>query len=169
MDHQAFAQLLGNYGEFFGAFAVVVTLIYLAVQIRQNTRATMAESRYSAGQTNTEVCLAIATDPEFSDIWRRGLADLSTLSVEERFRWNYFAYASWDSWEIAHTQWRRRMLSDGDWVKYQRIIEMQMAAPGIREYWSETKEAYHPEFRKLVEGVEPKPLDLTTFPEHSST
>jgi len=37
MDHQAFAQLLGNYGEFLGAVAVVVTLVYLSVQIRANT------------------------------------------------------------------------------------------------------------------------------------
>ena len=29
MDHQAIAQLLGNYGEFVGAIAVVITLIYL--------------------------------------------------------------------------------------------------------------------------------------------
>ena len=36
MDHQAFAQLLGNYGEFAGAIAVVITLIYLASQIRQS-------------------------------------------------------------------------------------------------------------------------------------
>ena len=31
MDHQAFAQLLGSYGEFVGAIAVVATLMYLAV------------------------------------------------------------------------------------------------------------------------------------------
>jgi len=42
MDHQEFAQLLGNYGEFVGAIAVVATLGYLALQIRQNT---MAERR----------------------------------------------------------------------------------------------------------------------------
>ena len=42
MDHQAFAQLLGNYGEFVGAIAVVATLAYLAAQIRQNTRAIKA-------------------------------------------------------------------------------------------------------------------------------
>ena len=38
------AQLLGNFGEFFGAIAVVATLIYLALQIRQNTRS-MDETR----------------------------------------------------------------------------------------------------------------------------
>ena len=36
MDHQVFAQLLGSYGEFVGAVAVVVSLVYLAVQLRIN-------------------------------------------------------------------------------------------------------------------------------------
>jgi len=38
MDHQAFAQLLGNYGEFIGSLGIVVSLVYLAIQIRSNTR-----------------------------------------------------------------------------------------------------------------------------------
>ena len=36
MDHQTFAQLLGNYGEFMGSIAVLATLIYLAVQVRHS-------------------------------------------------------------------------------------------------------------------------------------
>ena len=44
MDLQATAQLLGNFGEFFGAIAVVTTLAYLAVQIRQNTNALRSAS-----------------------------------------------------------------------------------------------------------------------------
>ncbi len=34
MDHQVFAEMLGNYGEFLGAIAVVVTPGYLALQVR---------------------------------------------------------------------------------------------------------------------------------------
>ena len=50
MDHQTFAQLLGNYGEFVGAIAVVATLAYLAVQVRQSNRIETAESiRSSCG------------------------------------------------------------------------------------------------------------------------
>jgi len=45
MDHQAFAQLLGNYEEFIGAIAAVATLIYVAQQIRQNTKATSVAAR----------------------------------------------------------------------------------------------------------------------------
>ena len=43
MDHQTFAQLLGNYGEFVGAVAVVITLIYLAIQVRHSKEATEAK------------------------------------------------------------------------------------------------------------------------------
>jgi hypothetical protein len=45
MDHQAFAQLLGNYGEFVGAIAVVATLFYLALQVRHSKEATEANTR----------------------------------------------------------------------------------------------------------------------------
>ena len=38
MDHQTFAELLGNYGEFVGSIAVVATLLYLAVQVRYTKR-----------------------------------------------------------------------------------------------------------------------------------
>ena len=44
MDIQDLAQLLGNFGEFFGAIAVVVTLVYLAGQLRQNTKALRSAS-----------------------------------------------------------------------------------------------------------------------------
>ncbi len=40
MDLMYTAQLLGNFGEFFGAIAVVVTLAYLAIQVRHSRAAT---------------------------------------------------------------------------------------------------------------------------------
>jgi len=45
MDHQEFAQLLGNYGEFVGALAVVATLFYLASQVRLSRQATEANTK----------------------------------------------------------------------------------------------------------------------------
>ena len=50
MDHRAFAQLLGNYGEFVGAIAVVVTLVYLSRQIAMSNKLAKADawrSRFS--------------------------------------------------------------------------------------------------------------------------
>lgn len=44
MDLVSTAQLLGNFGEFFGSIAVVVTLIFLTFQMRQNTTETRNSS-----------------------------------------------------------------------------------------------------------------------------
>ena len=74
------------------------------VQIRQNTRATLADSRYAAGQINMGLMSAVANDAEFADIWLRGLADLNSLSTVERFRWSHNAYATLETNEIAFSQ-----------------------------------------------------------------
>ena len=51
MELMSTAQLLGNFGEFFGAIAVVVTLGYLAAQIRQNTRSMDANRKAVVAQS----------------------------------------------------------------------------------------------------------------------
>jgi len=48
MDHLAFAQLLGSYGEFIGAISVVATLVYLSIQVRQNTKLATVQVNNSA-------------------------------------------------------------------------------------------------------------------------
>jgi hypothetical protein len=45
------AQLLGSYGEFVGAIAVVVTLAYLAVQVKHSREATAANNRLLRSQS----------------------------------------------------------------------------------------------------------------------
>ena len=66
MDHQTFAQLLGNYGEFIGSIAVLATLIYLTVQVRHSrsdSRAALLQHRSDAVR---ELWLTIARDKELA-------------------------------------------------------------------------------------------------------
>jgi hypothetical protein len=69
MDHQAFAQLLGNYGEFVGSIAVVATLIYLALQIRQNTDTTRRASIQMSVESSVGINSMLATNAELNDIF----------------------------------------------------------------------------------------------------
>lgn len=63
MDHQSFAQLLGSYGEFFGAVAVFATLAYLAVQVRQSTRSMQSQILLQTTQLFQGVFLAPTNSP----------------------------------------------------------------------------------------------------------
>ncbi len=89
MDHQAFAELLGNYGEFFGAIAVVATLGYLALQVRQNTRSSYVTRSAAVTQRLGEIQEAIVCDSDLSSLMAKCRdaepADL-TPTEEERVR-----------------------------------------------------------------------------------
>ena len=62
-------QDLGSLGEFVGAVAVVTSLFYLAVQIRQNTRALHTTTYAQTAEQAWLVNLAIAQDKDLARIW----------------------------------------------------------------------------------------------------
>ena len=49
------SQLLGNYGECVGAIAIVITLVYLAIQVRQNTRMMRASIRQARSDSSVHL------------------------------------------------------------------------------------------------------------------
>ena len=83
-------------GEIIGAVAVVVSLVYLAAQIRQNTaqvesqaRAQQVASTSSIHNTFTAFRSLIAGSADNADLWARGQADLSSLTPAERTRFDF--------------------------------------------------------------------------------
>lgn len=107
------SQLLGNFGEFLGAIAVVVTLIYLAAQVKHNTRAARAATVQS---TLTSELYTTATLAEHSSTWdkvvtgaplasgeekRRGIILFNLIMIESENRYIQFnsGYLEAQSWE----------------------------------------------------------------------
>jgi hypothetical protein len=86
MNHQALAAMLGSYGEFFGAIAVVITLGYLAYQVRQNTRSSYVTRAAAVTSRLEEIQKAIVCDSDLSALLARcrdpELADLTPIEEE---------------------------------------------------------------------------------------
>lgn len=152
MDHQAFAALLGNYGEFVGAIGVVVTLAYLAIQIRQNTGATRAASHHAIVEALNRGNLAMAMDAGLAQIWVVGSADRGGLSEAERQRFDmlmlsYFHVfdSLWYSARIGTAE-RDLLLSE------EKSFVHLMNRPGVYSWWQANPYAFSPEFRGYMEG-----------------
>ena len=80
---------IGAVGEILGAVAVLITLAYLAVQIRQNTRSITTSVYESAMSGFNEVNRYVGASADLSSIFRRGSVDPSSLNEEELFRFNF--------------------------------------------------------------------------------
>ncbi len=72
---------LANLGEFIGGVAVLVTLVYLAVQLRQNTLLVAAQLRQEISRVSTDV--AISTSLEELDVLVKASADPQSVSPAE--------------------------------------------------------------------------------------
>ena len=88
-------QDLGNIGEFVGALGVVVSLVYLARQMIQNTVSVRAASFNSMVQNSIRLLEHAFRDPEFAAFLARAEADPASLTDVERVRWDSYMTAVW--------------------------------------------------------------------------
>jgi hypothetical protein len=72
-------EALSAVGEIAGAIAVIVTLVYLSVQIRQNTKASRVAAVQAASENSSRFSELIAADPVLGEVFWRGLRDPGSL------------------------------------------------------------------------------------------
>ena len=76
----------GNLSEIIGSAAVVISVIYLAFQVRKQVQeARLAATRELAAQFQESVRL-IAEDEKLAEIYQKGIADYDSLPSNERLR-----------------------------------------------------------------------------------
>jgi hypothetical protein len=89
-----------------GAIAVVISLIYLALQIRQNTNAVRSATAQTVHEHFSNWYNLVAADAELSRIAANGLRDYASLSERDgvRFISSFMAFLSYS--QNAFLKWR---------------------------------------------------------------
>ena len=77
---------LGNLGDLIGALATTATLLYLAVQIRQNSKTMQANSIANYTQVLSEISSLLAENEILCDLYFKGLQNPELLTDSERRR-----------------------------------------------------------------------------------
>ena len=107
-------QDFGNLGEFVGAIAVVISLVYLAAQIRQNTRALHSSSYAQSAEQLWLVNLAIAQDRDLARIWTEFVAG-EPLTLEDTTRLEASLDCLFFGLENLFRQYERGLLDPDTW------------------------------------------------------
>jgi hypothetical protein len=74
---------IGAVAELLGAIGVILTLIYLAAQIRQNTSSSRTTAEVSFGQDFIDWHARVNAQPELGRIWDAALENPDALSKDE--------------------------------------------------------------------------------------
>jgi hypothetical protein len=147
---------LGNIGDFVGGLGVVITLIYLALQIRQNTRQVEQSLQVSRAQalrdTYTPVwTLEGARDPELATLYARGMAQPEVLSSEEQIRFFFLVGTIFGDIEKNHLTYEQGLLTDERWASQLRQLTFYISQPGGAYYWQRFRSMHTRAFAKVVE------------------
>ena len=144
---------LAAWGEFIGGIAVVASLIYLASQIRQNSRLLRASTTASSNQVMATMTAMLAQDPEVARIYAEGTTNRDSLSEADRARFNA-VITLWLQAPYQHFQFERDGISSpAQWVFHAQGLAYLFQSPGAQQWWHEFGGLYGQEFRDYVDNL----------------
>lgn len=143
-------------GQVIGVLANIGVLggvIFLAVELRQNTQAVELTSAEGFLSGSSALDLRIAQDPELASLLLRTqreepLTDVEMLQLE---RWYY---ASLRQWETAQYLYSIGALDESLWLAYRHeIAGIMRRADLLTEYWKSNQESFTPAFNAAIESL----------------
>ena len=126
---------LGNIGELIGGLAVIVSLVYLAIQVRQGARTTRAVMLQQHTLALQGTLVAIGSDAQTSRVFNAGLRSWSELSEEEQGQFSLLMSGTFQFFESVFQQHRSGLLQEDLWQSYETRIRWYLARSGVRAWW----------------------------------
>lgn len=146
---------LGAIAELLGALGVIVSLFYLATQIRQNTRSVRASSYHALVTNLNQLASDTGRDAAAADLFVRGQADLQNLSATEQRQFGLILQSSFRSFENIFYHSQQEMIDDIVWIGWRNRITRYFWQPGVQAWWPTWRDDCHPAFREFLESSSP--------------
>jgi hypothetical protein len=153
---------LGNIGEFVGAVAVVISLAYLAVQIRQNTRAVKTSTFHGVTDSFNHLNTTIANDESLARIFRVGSGNLGDLTADEQVRFGFLFLSAFRIFETLYYQNKQGTGDPALWAAEGGTMVALLSGPGALEWWESNPLSFTPEFRVYVEREVLAPSEIAS-------
>jgi hypothetical protein len=150
-------EALGNIGDFLGGIGVVVTLLYLAAQIRQNTKMMRGAARQQ---------LTLASQDNVYHWAEYAPAAVAAFSSGEqdpvdRFRVSQLCRAMFRGWENYAYQHRIGLLDASEWEAMHVNMRRMFRIPVVAESWKRARDEFSGDFVAELESIvgEPESID----------
>ena len=142
---------LGAIGELLAAVGVIISLVYLALQISQNTRSQHSENYGRAVDRVTALQARLSENAELADILLRGVQDASTLTVNERIQFTWMFYEMFSGFEFIFHQAQTEALPAEVWQRWGDTLRWWTSFPGVQTWWRSRPSPFTPDFTVFVD------------------
>ncbi|HVU22405.1 MAG TPA: hypothetical protein VHE09_16865 [Rhizomicrobium sp.] len=143
---------LAAIGSFVSGIAVVVSFVFLALQIRQSNRNQKSLMQQGRTTRNVEILLHIA-DPFVSEMMLEAHADIRAMDPKKIWAFYGVAAAVFWTYEDSFLQFQRGMLDRESWSSDATTIKRLLASPAYRVAWKMAREGISGGYREYVDSV----------------
>jgi hypothetical protein len=146
-------EMLAAIGQFAAVVVGIPSLIYLALQIRAQTR----ERRQSAVNALTvqwgELTRALHDSGEFCAIFLRGLQSFDDLDAISKLRFSAFFNRFFKNFQAMYFSHYDGVLTAASWGEIERTMADFIAYPGLQQWWKTRRHWHTEEFARVVDAI----------------
>ena len=148
LDHTVNWEAVSAIGQIVGALAVVVSLLYLAREIRTNASA----ARLASVSAFNRWLGQLATVPHLAEVWNRGVRDFESLGAAgDRERFLAVILQLFQIFEEMYYNHLERHMDPRLWNEVEtRMRALINGSPGIRAWWRLYSDWFSGEFANYV-------------------
>ena len=141
----------GHIAEIFGAVAVVISLVYVGVQLKQNTEAIQYQTSEQILSTYAEAQLTIIGETPMAPILVKADAG-QPLTAEEAYQLDTWLHFVFSNWEQAYRSHNNGLLEDEVWRAWDTYYRWNMNVSYFRDAWINNPiEGYSESFLRYID------------------
>ena len=144
-------QDLANLGEFIGSVAVVLSLVYLAIQVRQNTASIRTENFARALERVSAMQSLLFENRDLAQLQAQGVLDPSALTRAERLQLTWWLTEAFGAFEFMFHQAKGGALPDEVWARWSATIGWWLSLPGVQAWWQARPTPFSGSFTAFVD------------------
>lgn len=151
-------EAVGAISEAVGVIAILISLIYLAVQIRQSTHefsrgieATQLAAFESNIESGNRVRELLLLNPDLIDLMTTGYASYTTLDTAAKIRFGLLLRNIFSSMQGAYIRHLSLANDTRGFEGSTRLLDEILRNPGVRDWLKGKKPDWRPEFHELVD------------------
>jgi hypothetical protein len=131
----------------------IPSLIYFAVQLREQTRERRQEAMNALAVQWGDLTKALHENAEFAALFLRGVQSFHDLDAVSKLRFSAFQNRFFKNFEGMYYSRREGILTTDLWNEIERTMSDFLAYEGVRQWW-ETRKHWHTEtFAGVVDGI----------------
>lgn len=142
---------LGNIGEFVAAIATVITLIYLAFQLRQNTRALRATAFQSVVSEMGKNVEPLLNNNGLAEIFMKCTSNPESLTDVEKVRANCLYVATFRRLEAVYVQYTLGTMELENKLGFEESIIPLLRFPYAATWWDGAKKAFYAPYVQYID------------------